>query len=193
MTLVPLHPEAVDGDPAALRWVMPAGTLPFVGAPARLPTVVRSLVEDGTIVALVVEPVAIVARLAAGASWRAAAPRVRAALSQGLADAGAWAAYDPSSGPDDVLRAAVGEVLAGEVGAYVRSHGGEVSVVSVGDDQVTLRLTGACAHCPASDLTLRERVEVAVRARYPALRSVTATDVTPDLGRGRRRLPLLRA
>ena len=186
--LVPLHPEPVDGDPLELRWVIPAGTLDFVGGPARVPDDLQVLLDDGTLEALSVEPDAIRTRLGAGRSWRAEGPRTRAALQAALATPAGWSpAGDASS--DAVLRMAVQQVIDGDVGDYVRSHGGAVQLLTVHHGAVEVSLHGACAHCPASEFTLTERFEQAVRARYPALTSITARSGEPNTA-GRRRLNL---
>lgn len=149
---VPLHPERVDGSDRELRWVIPAGTLPFVGQPVRMPAVVQALVDDGTIEAVTVEPVAIRTRLGVDRSWRVEGPRVRTALQSGAAAVQEWAAVEDSGG-DAVLRMAVHDVIEGEVGAYIRSHGGALELLDVHDGVVEVRFDGACAHCPASEIT----------------------------------------
>lgn len=173
-TPIPLHPEAVVDDERSLRWVVPAGTLGFVGEVARAPQCLQELVDDGTLGALSVEPAAVRTRLVHG-QWRAQGQRVRSALQEALAHPVQWRPVVVGS-EEDVLRMAVQEVVDGEVGDYIRSHGGQVSVVGVHGNDVEVSLSGSCSHCPASDLTLTTRLETAVRARYPALGAMTARD-----------------
>lgn len=192
--LVPLHPEPVEGRPTRLRWVAPAervAALGFVGRPVRVPAELAALLADGTLAELTVSPTAVVAALGSGRSWRVEGARVRTALQSALADPAGWAA-PAGADPDDALRMAVDEVIAGEVGDYVRSHGGELRLLSAHDGCVEVSMTGTCGHCPAADDTLSTRVETALRARYPGLREVVARvgGVEPVPG-GRRRLPLL--
>lgn len=186
--LVPVHPEAVPGDDSELRWVIPAGILNFVGNATTVPPDLRELIADGTVESMIVESTAVRTRLVAGHTWRRDGARVRAALQAGLATPHQWSTTDAGS-PDDVLRMAVQNVIGGEVGDYVRSHGGLIELLDVTDGHVQVRLTGACAHCPSANITLDERFETAVRARYPDLRSVTARPA-PGLRGGRFRLPL---
>ncbi|OFE16327.1 hypothetical protein BA895_19330 [Humibacillus sp. DSM 29435] len=198
--LVPLHAEPVDGDPLSMRWIVPPDVLGFVGATTRLPRVLQSLLDDGTIDAVSVEPAAVRLRLRPGLTWRRDGAGVRTALQAALAEPEHWQpSYDGT--PDDVLRMAVVEVIDGDVGDYVRSHGGQIELVDVHDGDVRVRMNGACTHCPASRVTLGDRFEIAVRARYPQLRSVTSagsggssasvTDAAvPPVG-ARRRLPLV--
>lgn len=186
--LVPLHPESVEGDPLEVRWVVPAGTLGFVGEPVRVPQCLTALLEDGTVAVLTVEPTAVRTRLGATRHWRDEGLRVRAALQEALSLPAQWESAGDGSA-DDVLRMAVQQVIDGDVGDYVRSHGGAVDLVSVRDGAVEVRLSGACAHCPASELTLTERFEKAVRDRHPSVARITARTSEPGPG-GRRWLGL---
>ncbi len=161
---VAFHPERVPGDPAALRWVFPDG------APPAAATALQRLVDAGTLSAVAVEADAVVTTLAGG-SWRQCGPAVRDALSASATDSSA--ATPPTTAPlphdDAALRLAVEEVLAGPAGAYVGSHGGRASLVHVSEGVVTLRLGGACSHCPAAGITVASTLEREIRVRYPAL------------------------
>lgn len=185
-TLVPVHPEAVAGDERALRWHTPAGVLAFVGAVDSAPDELGRLLADGTLESLSVEPDAVRTRLGRDRQWRAEGPRVRSALQAALACPTRWAPGAGAGSGDDTLRMAVEQVIAGDVGAYVRSHGGEVTLVSVRDGHVEVRMSGACSHCPASDFTLTRRVEVAVRELYPGLRGLSAAAGSSDTDGPRR-------
>ncbi|KQR99409.1 hypothetical protein ASG12_00800 [Williamsia sp. Leaf354] len=185
---VPIHAEAVPGAPQELRWIMPAGTLGFVGEVASAPVVVQGFVDDRVITLLRVEPDAIRIRLDDNHSWRTAGAAIRTALGSALGEPDAWRPVDEGSA-DDVLRAAVDQVLSGEVGAFIRSHGGALTVVEVASGVVTVSLGGTCAHCPASDVTLTDRFEEAVRERFPALVGVRV-DAAPSIAMGRRLLGL---
>ena len=186
-SLVPLHPEPVPGDTQALRWVIAAGTLAIEGEVTAPPSPLDSLLADGTVESLAVAPTAVSIRLAPGRAWRRDGARVRSALQAALELPERWSAL--SGGADDVLRSVVQDVIDGPVGMYVRSHGGAIELLEVADGHVRVRLAGACSHCPSAKVTLDERFEKAVRARYPAVRSVTARPAA-GLAGARRRLPL---
>lgn len=193
---VALHPEAVDDDATTLRWVTRAAdALGFVGVPAAVPAALADLLADDTLTAVAVEPGAVLTTLGADRAWRVEGARVRESLSAALGRPQGWT---PPAGAtrDDVLAAVVQQVFTGEVGEYVRSHGGAITLVRAADDAVEVALSGACTHCPAAGLTLDQRVEAAVRAGYPALASLTATTTVPAApgalaAGGRRRLGLL--
>ena len=144
MSPIPVHPEPVADDPATVRWVVPAGLLTIVGTPATLPPSLDELVRDGVVDSVIVESSAVRVTLASGHTWRADGARVRSALLADLELPTAWSAAEPTS-DDDVLRAAAGEVLDGDVGAFVASHGGALRVVDVTDGVITVDLAGACA------------------------------------------------
>ncbi len=191
---VALHPETVDAS--VVRWVSAsARALGFVGVPDAVPPALGALLDDGTLRGVTVEPGAVLTALTPARAWRVEGARVRSALAAALADPDGWRAPEGSDA-DAVLAAVVEQVVAGEVGDYVRSHGGDIALVSAATGAVEVRLSGACTHCPAADLTLSQRVEAAIRARYPGLVSLTATTTAPRTagvpapGR-RRRLGLL--
>lgn len=52
-----------------------------------------------------------------------------------------------------------------------------------------MTLSGACSHCPASDITLTERIEKAIRAQCPWMRGIAA-DAEPSSALHRRLLAL---
>ena len=85
---------------------------------------------------------------------------------------------------------AVEQVIAGDVGDYVRGHGGRITLLSAADGRVEVSLGGACSHCPASDVTLTARFESAVRARYPEVVAIVAHD-EPGTSTGRGLLRLM--
>ena len=55
----------------------------------------------------------------------------------------------------------------------LQADGGDAELVDVGDDGVVkLRLTGACAGCPMSQLTLKEGIEKVLKEKLPQVTSV---------------------
>jgi Fe-S cluster biogenesis protein NfuA/nitrite reductase/ring-hydroxylating ferredoxin subunit len=63
-----------------------------------------------------------------------------------------------------------------KVRPYLRSHGGEVEVLSIDDGVVRLRLRGNCESCPASAMTLKFAVEDAIYAAAPDVVEIIAVD-----------------
>jgi Fe-S cluster biogenesis protein NfuA len=161
---IPLHAERVANDAHAVRWVVPAGRLPaghVRSAPGRL----GELFADGTLSAGLTENSAVWLWLREGLSWSGKGTEVRAALQDALGDPQAWS-VEPD--PGEVLERVTTDLLDGPVGDFVRSHGGTVSTQRCGAT-VTVQLGGACEHCPAAGLTLRQRLVGELRDRCPDL------------------------
>ncbi|GAA2702819.1 NifU family protein [Micromonospora olivasterospora] len=173
--MIPIHPQPVADHPEQLRWITPAGVLPFTGVAAALPAPLAALREDGTLAKVRVDPTAIVTTLHPGRQWSRDGARVRTALHTALADPSGWTPADVRGEPDDgPLRVAAQELLDGPVGDLARSHGGHIELVDVRDGTVTVTLAGACHGCPAARTTLRQGLEDRLRRSHPQLRAVTA-------------------
>ena len=175
-----LHPEAVSGDPATLRWVVPPGRVPVRGLLEQAPGALGELLRDGTLAAASCGPTDVATTLSDGRTWATEGARVRSALQAALAEPDAWVAHSTApaegepeqAGDDAAVRAGVQEVLDGPAGDYVRSHGGGVELVDVSDGVVQLRLSGACTHCPISPATLHLQLDRRIREQVPGVLDV---------------------
>jgi Fe-S cluster biogenesis protein NfuA len=67
---------------------------------------------------------------------------------------------------------AAAEAAIDRVRPYLHSHGGDVEVLDVRAGVVRLRLSGACAGCSASTVTLRHGVEEALRDGFPGFAAI---------------------
>ena len=56
----------------------------------------------------------------------------------------------------------------------LQADGGDVELIDVVDGVVKVRLTGACAGCPMSTMTLKGGIEQALKAEIPDIKSVEA-------------------
>ncbi len=54
------------------------------------------------------------------------------------------------------------------------ADGGNVELVEVKDGVVKLKLTGACASCPMSTMTLKNGIEQILRQEIPEVKEVVA-------------------
>jgi Fe-S cluster biogenesis protein NfuA/nitrite reductase/ring-hydroxylating ferredoxin subunit len=81
--------------------------------------------------------------------------------------------YDLAAPDDEVL---VEEAL-DEVRPYIHSHGGHVELLGVADGVVELRMSGSCAGCAASAMTLKRGIGEALRTHYPGFKEVVAQEV----------------
>lgn len=166
-----MHPEAT-GDLASLRWVTATSGLPH-GPVTATPGPLGERLARGEL-SIEVTPAAVVITLSEPLTWRRDGTAIRTELTAALAERGAWRAAGGSA-PADIdaaLSRLAQEAIAGAPGDYVRSHGGSVELVGVCNGHVTLRLTGACAGCPASGATLHRGFEDELRRRCPELVSV---------------------
>ena len=68
-------------------------------------------------------------------------------------------------------RIAIESVL-NRVRPFIVADGGDIELVAVDGNTVCIRLTGACADCPTSRITLQYGVEAALRREDPGLRVV---------------------
>jgi len=73
----------------------------------------------------------------------------------------------------DMKREEVEKVL-DEVRPYLQSEGGDIELVDVADDVVKVRLKGACAGCPMSQMTLKWGVEQYLKKKIPSIVRVDA-------------------
>ncbi len=70
------------------------------------------------------------------------------------------------------MREKVEEVL-DKVRPLLQRDGGDVELVDVQDDGIVkVRLTGACAGCPMSTMTLKNAIEETIKKEIPEIKSV---------------------
>ncbi|MDP8937270.1 MAG: NifU family protein [Actinomycetota bacterium] len=89
------------------------------------------------------------------------------------------AAYDLGEPVDDrEMQAAVEAVDAAleEIRPFVESDGGMITVESIKDGVVTVRMLGSCDGCPSSSATLTGGLEEALRRHWPNFRRLEVAD-----------------
>ncbi|MFH1453351.1 MAG: NifU family protein [Armatimonadota bacterium] len=64
------------------------------------------------------------------------------------------------------------EKILEEVRPALMADGGNVELVSVENNIVKVKLTGACGHCPMSQMTLKLGIERAIKEKLPEIESV---------------------
>jgi Fe-S cluster biogenesis protein NfuA len=71
-----------------------------------------------------------------------------------------------------------------ELRPFLRSDGGDITVLNVREDLVVeVELQGACAHCAQAAMTMRAGVEEAVRRVVPEVKEVIAVNMpTSSMG-----------
>jgi len=66
------------------------------------------------------------------------------------------------------------EKVLDEVRPYLRAEGGDVELVDIIGDVVKVRLKGACAGCPMSQMTIKWGVEQYLKKKIPSVVRVDA-------------------
>jgi Fe-S cluster biogenesis protein NfuA len=61
-----------------------------------------------------------------------------------------------------------------EIRPQIQSHGGDVNFVGVEDGVVKVSLTGACAGCPMSQMTLQNGIQTHLKQKIPEIKKVEA-------------------
>ena len=59
-----------------------------------------------------------------------------------------------------------------DVRPHLQADGGDVELIDVEDGVVKVRLTGACAGCPMSQMTLKQGIEGYIKKVIPEISSV---------------------
>ena len=71
------------------------------------------------------------------------------------------------------MKEKVEEVLK-DIGKALRMDGGDIELVDIEDNVVKVRLKGACAGCPFSQMTIRNFVERELKKSIPEVEKVEA-------------------
>jgi Fe-S cluster biogenesis protein NfuA len=66
------------------------------------------------------------------------------------------------------------EAALNKIRPSLEADGGNVELVSVKDGVVTVKLTGACAGCPMSTMTLKAGIERILMQEVPEVKEVVA-------------------
>ena len=185
--MIPLHATATS-DPRRLRFVVPAADLPPRGVVRAAPDRLADLLRREVIHEIMVADGGVLVTLATGKAWRDVGDEIRDALADALTQSG-WRVA-PATGEDDRIAGVVRELLAGPLGAYAQSHGGNIELVSVDGSDVTVRLSGACRGCPASGSTLTDRLQGELRRRIGEQVRVISDDAWAPVSFGKKLLAL---
>jgi Fe-S cluster biogenesis protein NfuA len=83
--------------------------------------------------------------------------------------------HDTAGGPlltyDEVW-----ELLDDMVRPALQGDGGDITLIKVEDNDVHVRLTGACSTCPSSIMTMKMGVEALLREEFPQMRELIQHD-----------------
>jgi Fe-S cluster biogenesis protein NfuA len=183
---ITIRAETSFADPDACKFtvsrtVHPGGPF-FFGNVERAggsPLPERLFALDGVAHVLVADNVVTVGK-EPSASWPELQPAIGAALRTHLLT-GIPAILEAPRSPsawgrsDAEVRAAVQELLDGEVNRSIANHGGQISIVDVHDGVLSIAMSGGCQGCAGSNVTLRQGFEVMVRRVAPEIVDIVDT------------------
>jgi Fe-S cluster biogenesis protein NfuA len=75
----------------------------------------------------------------------------------------------------DTMREKIEEIL-NKIRPTLQADGGDVQLVDVKDGIVSVKLTGHCAGCPMSTMTLRMGIERILKEQVPEVKEVVAVN-----------------
>ena len=64
------------------------------------------------------------------------------------------------------------ELALAEIRPFLQNDGGDISLVSVEEDKVVVRLEGACVDCSVNQMTLKNGVEATIKKYVPHIKEV---------------------
>jgi Fe-S cluster biogenesis protein NfuA len=82
---------------------------------------------------------------------------------------------DDVVGPPLTLEA-VQEILDDMVRPALQGDGGDISLLKIEDNDIYVKLVGACTTCPSSIMTMKMGVEALLREEFPSLRELIQVD-----------------
>jgi Fe-S cluster biogenesis protein NfuA len=146
--------EAAEGSPLAQRLFQIPGVSSVLIAHDRV-TVTKSGLEDWPVTGRLI-----------GAAIREHIASGQPAVSEALV------ARIPS---EQEIRHRVQQVLDQRINPAVAAHGGYVGLIDVKDNAVFLQLGGGCQGCGMADVTLKQGIEVEIRAAVPEVGEILDT------------------
>jgi Fe-S cluster biogenesis protein NfuA len=75
---------------------------------------------------------------------------------------------------DTVMREKIQKILDKEIKPALKRDGGDIELIEVTDGIVKVKLRGACAGCPMSQMTMTNFVERFLKERIPEVKKVEA-------------------
>jgi len=59
-----------------------------------------------------------------------------------------------------------------EIRPYLETDGGNISLIEITEDSVSVQLEGACLGCPVNQMTLKNGVEATIKRHAPQIKRV---------------------
>jgi Fe-S cluster biogenesis protein NfuA len=129
----------------------------------------RRLFEIAGVSAVLIAHDQITVHKVSGEDWRKIGPSIGSAIREHLASNEPAVSDElrQSLPPAEEIRGKVQQVLDTDVNPAVASHGGNVQLVDVRENNISIRMGGGCQGCGMAHMTLRHGVETAIRRSVP--------------------------
>lgn len=82
---------------------------------------------------------------------------------------------DDTAGPP-ISMDEVQEILDDMVRPALQGDGGDITLIKIEDNDIYVRLVGACSTCPSSIMTMKMGVEALLKEEFPAMRELIQVD-----------------
>jgi len=116
--------------------------------------------------------------------WIALAKEVGATIRSAIEEGGCLIAEKITSSipSEDLIREKIQKVIDEEVNPGVAGHGGQINLLAVKGNSVTIQMGGGCQGCSAADLTLKQGIHTSFRKAVPEVGAIfDETDHTAGL------------
>jgi len=139
-----------------------------------------ALFELGGVDRVFITPAFVAITKSADAEWRGLGERVLSTIKQQIASgqpavrADAVLPAELSRADDEDVARRIREAIECDLRPLVAAHGGDVALAEFRDGVAVVTLRGACAGCPAAELTLRLQLETRLKQRIPEVREVVS-------------------
>ena len=70
------------------------------------------------------------------------------------------------------MKESVQSVIEKDIRPYLKSHHGDIEIVSVEKKILKIKVTGTCASCPGLQVTLNERIESQIKMKCNGVKQV---------------------
>ena len=64
------------------------------------------------------------------------------------------------------------EIALDEIRPFLKNDGGDISLIEIKDNNVTVRLEGTCTTCSVNQMTLKTGVEMTIKKHAPEIENV---------------------
>ncbi|MDI6820789.1 MAG: NifU family protein [Patescibacteria group bacterium] len=62
--------------------------------------------------------------------------------------------------------------ILGKIKPFIQMHGGDVELIEIKGEEVTLKIYGSCVNCPLADLTYNKMIGGLIKKETPQIKKV---------------------